>query len=108
MIDTNLSIIEDLSKDKTNRLIIKGPVSSSNASILQHKLDETLKEGYKRIILNMREVSFLASGGIRVLLMYYKIANGRGSSFFIEDPSENVKNVLGMIALDEMLLKSYI
>ena len=102
--ETKLSVIEEITDSKTGKLIVKGSVSSGNTDILHRKLDEALKARHKRIILNMREVSFLASGGIRILLMYYKIAKGRGISFFIEDPSDNVKNVLGMVALDEMIL----
>ena len=105
MSDNKFSIIEDKSGEKTSRLMVKGPASSLNAEVLQRKLDEVLKSGAKLIIVNMQDVSFLASGGIRVLLMYYKISRGRGIDFFIEAPSENVRNVLGMVALDEMLLR---
>ena len=105
MADSKFSICEDRSGNKTIKLILNGSASSSNADILHHKLDDILKSGYKSIIINMKDVSFLASGGIRVLLMFYKISMGRGISFYIEDPSENVKNVLGMAALDEMMLK---
>ena len=102
---TSFSIIDDKSDDTTCRLILKGPANAATADILKRKLDEVLKTGCKRIILNMQEVPFLASVGIRVLLMFYKISSGRGIGFFIENPSDNVKNVLGMVALDEMLLK---
>ena len=108
MTDTNLSITEnteDKSDNATSKLFLKGRITSSDTDILKRKLDEVLKAGCERIVLNMQDISFLASGGIRVLLMYYKIASSRGSSFYIEKPSENVKNVLGMVALDEMLLK---
>ena len=105
MIDNSLSISEEISDNKAIKLIIKGPVSSSNAEILKRRLDKDLNAGWKRIILKMQDVSILASGGIRVLLMYHKIFSGRGISFYIEDPSESVRNVIGMVALDEMLLK---
>ena len=105
MTDKDLTITEDNSIDKTARLILKGFVNSTNVNYLQKKLDSVLQTNCDRIIVNMQNVSFLSSGGIRVLLMYYKIANGRKCSFYVENPSDNVKNVLGMIALDEMLLR---
>jgi len=100
----NFSIqVEDLSDDKS-KLILKGRITSDSANTLSRKLDEIYKEK-KHVIINMHDVAFLSSGGIRVLLMNYKIANGRGGSFFVESPSENVINVLGMVSLDAMLLK---
>ena len=104
MNNDDFSITEDKTDPKTCRLIINGRITSVTSVDLNHKLDEAYKN-FKTIILNMKEVSFLSSGGIRVLLMYYKILHGAGGKFYIEKPSENVKNVLGMVALDEMLLK---
>ena len=103
--NNELSITVDTSDEKTFKLILKGRVNSVNANEFQKKLDSAFETKCNRIIVNMRDVSFLSSGGIRVLLMYYKIANGRKCSFYVDNPSDNVKNVLGMIALDEMLLK---
>ncbi|MCL2441308.1 MAG: STAS domain-containing protein [Treponema sp.] len=100
----NFSIqVEDINADKS-KLIVKGRITSDSANTLNKKLDEVYKDK-KHVILNMQDVAFLSSGGIRVLLMTYKMANGRGCSFFIEKPSENVINVLGMVSLDVMLLK---
>ena len=105
MAESRFSITEDKSDSKTGKLIIKGPVSAANADILNNTIEKVLKSECKCIVLNMREVSFLASGGIRVLLKYHKQSKSLNFSFHIEAPSENVRNVLGMVALDEMLLK---
>ena len=105
MAESRFSITEDKSDSKTGKLIIKGPVSSTNADVLNNEIDKLLKSDRNCIILNMGEVSFLASGGIRVLLKYHKQSRSLNFSFNIEAPSENVRNVLGMVALDEMLLK---
>ena len=87
------------------RYILSGRISSVEANTLQFELEEALRSGCLRFVLNMRQVSFLSSGGIRVLLMIYKKAKGRGGSFHLEDPSENVINVLGLTALEDMLLE---
>lgn len=102
--DTSFSIKEeDMGKDKS-KLVVKGRITSDTANALNKKLTDVYREK-KHVILNMKQVAFLSSGGIRILLMYYKMAKGRNGSFYVEDPSENVVNVLGMVALDEMLLK---
>ena len=93
-------IVDDISK-----FFVKGRITSINANVIQHNLTEAFNAGRTKIIVNMMQVAFLSSAGIRVLLMFFKKAKESGGSFHIESPSENVINVLGMTALDEMLLK---
>ena len=88
------------------RFTLKGRVNSSNAEELQQKLEEALNTGIKNIILNMLRVEYLSSAGIRVILKIYKDVKVAGGKFGIEMPSQNVKNVLGMTALDEMLISN--
>ena len=83
---------------------IKGRIDSVYASPIQEKMDEAIKDGVKKIVLNMREVEFLSSAGIRVILKTYRDINKAGGTFGIEKPSERVKNVLGMTALNELLV----
>ena len=95
-------------KEKTPngvKFTLKGRIYANNADILLSELDVTLKEGDYNIVLNMLWVEFLSSSGIRVILKGYKDAKKAGGSLRIEMPSENVKNVLGMVVLDELLIK---
>ena len=86
------------------KLIAKGRVDSNSADSLLEKLEDALNNGQKTIILNMSQVVYLSSIGIRVILKIYKQAVEAGGTFNIERPSEVVKNVLGMAALKEMLV----
>jgi len=90
--------------EATVRFIISGRVNVYNAPMIQAEIEEELKLGNNKIILNMCQVYFLSSAGIRVILMMHKKATEANGSFGIEQPSENVKNVLGMTALEEMLI----
>ena len=87
------------------RLTVQGRVDSANAVELGDKLDQTLKRGQPTIILNMLRVEYLCSTGIRVILKAYKEAQTAGGRLSIEKPSECVKNVLGLVVLNEMLAK---
>jgi anti-sigma B factor antagonist len=84
---------------------LKGLVNSTYADILQNKLEEALRDGKHTIILDMLWVEYLSSTGIRVILKIYKDAKEAGGSLSIERPSQRVRNVLGLTALDEMLIK---
>ena len=86
------------------RFTIKGRINSINVPMLQHKIDEAIRDQEIYMILNMGAVEYLSSAGIRVILKTHKDLTRLGGQFGIEQPSENVRNVLGMAALDEMLI----
>jgi len=86
------------------KMTARGRVDTNTADTLLYKLENALKEGQKAIILNMSQIEYLSSVGIRVILKIYKQAEEAGGTFKIERPSEIVKNVLGMVALKEMLV----
>jgi len=86
------------------KLTIQGRIDSINSVKFGNELEQAIKDGHTNIILNMLQVEFLCSTGIRVILKAYKEVKTAGGSFGIEMPSECVKNVLGMVALNEMLV----
>jgi len=98
-----LEITEDKSEGKC-KLLAKGRIDSNSADLLLYKLENVIKENYNNIILNMSQIEYLSSIGIRVILKIFKQVTEEGGSFNIEHPSNIVRNVLGMVALKEMLL----
>jgi anti-anti-sigma factor len=103
MNDQNLEITEEKSQN-VNKFILKGRVNASSADVLLYKLENALKDEQKRILVNMTQVEFLSSVGIRVILKIYKKAQETGYKFNIESPSDTVKNVIGMVALNDLLI----
>ncbi|MCL2007515.1 MAG: STAS domain-containing protein [Treponema sp.] len=87
------------------KFILQGHVNSINAEDLEKSLEETIKSEVYDIVLNMLRVDYLSSAGIKVILKAYKDASRAGGRLGIEGPSENVRNVLGMTALDKLLIK---
>ena len=98
----------EITKQETGngvKFVLKGRLNSASANELQYVLDKALREEQINIVLNMLKVEYLSSAGIRVILKAYKDSKGAGGTFGIEMPSENVRNVLGMAALGEMLIR---
>ncbi len=105
MLQHPFEIKEECLGEDTLHLSVNGRVSSLTSGALQERLAQALQAGRAKIILNMCLVAYLSSAGIRVLLSIYKKAKALDIEFFVENPSENAKNVLGLTALDEMLLR---
>ena len=85
------------------RYTVVGRVNSKTSPMLHKELEGALSRGEINIALDMNQVEYLSSDGIRIILKIYKEAGKAGGKFVIEQPSEIVKNVLGMVALDGML-----
>jgi anti-anti-sigma factor len=99
------SFVEDSRDGKMCRFTLKGQVSIKEASEMEHKLERAAESGCNNIIINMCFVTMFTSAGIRVVLSMFKKLKGLGGKLQIENPSESVRNVIGMTALDELLLK---
>ena len=102
MSNNNLTINEEKTGENSIKLTAKGQINSETVEMLKNKLDDAINNKNIYIIINMNGVSFLSSGGIRILLLYYKKMKSLKGKLFIQAPSESVKNVIGMVALNEM------
>ena len=99
------SITENEIGEKYIDLSVSGRIDAINSAVLETKLTHALDSGHVRITIDMIGVRFLSSMGIRVILKAFKEAKARGGALRISEPSEIVKNVLGMTALEEMVIK---
>lgn len=83
---------------------VKGRLDSSWADPLASRLEELIRGGRHQIILNLSEVTYLSSAGIRVLIIFYKQLQSIQGSFIVSNPSEPVKTVLELAELSALLL----
>src|SRR5262245_45893815 len=91
--------------DNTFELRAKGRLDAYWAGHLGDEVAEVLREGARSIRLNMKEVSYVSSAGIRVLFQTYKQINDIHGTFAVSEPSEAVQSVLEMAGLAELLFE---
>jgi anti-sigma B factor antagonist len=83
---------------------VKGRITTATAGFFGEEMDKAFGQGYTHMSLDMSQVSLLTSAGIRMILKAYKQAKSAGGVFVIEESSQNVKNVLGLSALEKMMM----
>jgi len=83
---------------------LKGRLDGYWADHLSRSLEETMREGHHHIRLNMTEVPYLSSLGIRVLVTFYKRAQAIEGTFVVSDASAAVRKVLDLVGLAEQLM----
>jgi len=96
----------EISKQQAGDVVevrVKGRLDAYWADHLTRALEEVIRDGADRIRLDMAEVSYMSSVGIRVLLKFYKQLQRLQGSFAVSNPSDAVKTVLEMAGLESLL-----
>ena len=79
---------------------LKGKLTAGlGDQILHDTLDELLAENWKKILLNLSEVSFLDSAGLGELVAGLKTARNLGADLRVLKASERVKTTLSLARL---------
>jgi len=83
---------------------VVGRLTTINETYFEKVLTDALEEGFNRIDLNLQDVTLMTSVGIRIILKTYKSCVEAGGRLRIEDPSEVVKSVMELSALQQMMV----
>lgn len=84
---------------------VKGRVDSENASELDSALSRLLNDQRNKIILNLQEVDFLSSAGLRAMVRALKDAQRAGGDVrlaSISEPIEVILRTVGMLQMFKM------
>lgn len=73
-------------------LSLRGKLFSPTAQLLDRAVDDALKTS-NHIVIDLKELTFLASSGLRVLLIAEKKVKEKNGSMTLKNPSELVKKV---------------
>jgi anti-anti-sigma factor len=82
----------------------KGRLDGYWADHLSAALEEIMRQGHDRIRLNLREVAYISSMGVRVLVTFYKKLSAIEGAFVISEPSPFVTKTLDMMGLLKTLM----
>jgi len=84
-------------------IIVKGRIDSYWSGQLSDAIKETIRDGHHDIHLNMQDVEFMSSAGVRVLLQFYKQLDRVNGIFTVINPSNQVRDLLEMSGLLDLL-----
>jgi anti-anti-sigma factor len=96
--------IQERTENDIMILQLEGKLDTSNYSILEKKLEEAEKS-HKNILLDLRNMNYISSSGLRVFLMYLKRLNAAGGKLMLSNMQDNVKeifNIAGFTSIFEI------
>jgi anti-anti-sigma factor len=94
-------VSETLGQDVTKVALI-GRLDIAGAAKIDLKLS-LIAGSHQNVIFDMTEVPFIASMGIRTLVMCAKTIKSKGGRVVIVHPTEDVHNVLTVSGIDEII-----
>ncbi len=78
---------------------VAGRIDSSNATELDSALAEVMDNGRYKIVVNLGEVSYMSSAGLRALVSALRESKKKGGDVRISAPSDRVAEVLELAGL---------
>jgi anti-sigma B factor antagonist len=82
-----------IEKEDTNLVIsISNRIDAVASPELERRLLDLIDKGEKRLIIDLHDVDFISSAGLRVFLMAAKLFFGKGK-LVIARPQKGVKNI---------------
>ena len=89
--------------DGVARYTLRGDVDQSNADRLLGRLIGVLEEGRPFLELDLADVSFMDSSGVRALILVNRAAQARGGAFSVLRPSPPVVRIVQLAGVEDAL-----
>jgi anti-anti-sigma factor len=80
-------------------LVLRGELDPHTAPRLQDEIDRAMEDDAKVVILDLAELGFIDSSGLRVIISAHKEAAERGGRLVLRSPSPTAKRLLDITGL---------
>ncbi|MBN2712694.1 MAG: STAS domain-containing protein [Planctomycetes bacterium] len=85
-------------------LNLTGPIDGDGTNQLKSEIDQYIDHDVVNIILDMSNVEYVSSSGIRYLVASMDAAKAKGGMLSVTNPHPNVKYVLKITGLADLLV----
>jgi len=87
----------------TVTLSLAGRLDTVTSNDLSREIDGLLAQGAVDLILDFKQLDYISSAGLRILIQAHKQVDGLGRTFAITSAAENVKKIFEMTGLATLL-----
>lgn len=81
---------------------VSGRLDQTQTPDLEEQFDELLAAGHHRIVVDMSDVTYINSGGLRCLVTAWRRAKKRGGNVVLTGLKERVDEVFSMVGFDKV------
>lgn len=94
--------IKENKTGETAELIVSGRIDTTTAPNLELSI-KNYSRGMKNLIIDMKDVEYISSAGLRVILVAHKLMAGNGGRMALRTPSPFVRQVLAATGMESIL-----
>jgi anti-sigma B factor antagonist len=95
-----------LTTEKINDIFtinLKGEIDASSSLELDKKLEMVIKNGYKKILVNCKDLDYISSAGLGVFTSYVQDIHEKNIKMILCALKENVYEVFCLLGLDSII-----
>lgn len=96
--------IEQAEESLAEVLVLKGRVDTGTAAVLEKACLTSIEAGTRRLLLDLGEIDFVSSAGLRVFLVVAKKLGGLGGRLALCCLTRPVADVLALSGFDRILV----
>jgi anti-sigma B factor antagonist len=85
-------------------VVVSGRLDQSQNQLLEDELLRLLDEGHNQLIVDLSEVTYVNSGGLRCLVTVWRQARERGGNIVLCGLSERIARVFMIVGFDKVFL----
>jgi anti-sigma B factor antagonist len=83
---------------------VSGRLDQSQNQLLEQELHRLLEAGHNRLIIDLSQVTYVNSGGLRCLVTVWRQARKQGGNIVICGLSEQIARVFTIVGFDKVFL----
>jgi anti-sigma B factor antagonist len=87
----------------TVRVRARGEIDLASRDVLDAQIGELWDSGWEQVVVDLREVTFMDSSGVHLLIAHHRHALEHGHAFSIIDGPGAVRRLLQLTAVDQLL-----
>ncbi|MFJ9576446.1 STAS domain-containing protein [Streptomyces sp. NPDC101191] len=92
--ELNLDVDVVVRDDRTAVLVVEGELDMETADLLGAHLTEQLRQGRRRLVLDLSALDFMDSSGLNVLIRAVQKARDVGGDLYLAAPTPAVRRIL--------------
>ncbi len=89
-------------KDSLIIIFVSGDINAVTCEKLQEKIDELITNGNKHLLLDLAEVDYISSAGLRIILATAKRLYNN-AIFAVSRPKPTIREILEMVGLANII-----
>lgn len=97
-----MNIWQEPISDGVRLVVVSGRLDQNLTPVLEAELLNLLEQGYHQLVVNLHDVNYINSGGLRCLVTAWRQAHQNGGDLKLCGLSERVAKVFSMVGFDKV------